>query len=213
MLETLQKNNEANSQQNNQSKKDDKKDKKKKDKGESKGDVRELIRKKLTTLFDNYLEDLIYFVRKKIKEPCPTVDNNLASSVMRIIDTFFDKFRSQEAQFKNMSEEVEAIEEVLEGIFYFSLIWGLGVTTDEKGREAFNKYLKDLMQTKALDKRFVVPDKDTIYDFLYDPDKKEWIPWINIIEKLDLPHNIGYTEIIVPTPDSVRNTYVITKLS
>ena len=58
-----------------------------------------------------------------------------------------------------------------------------------------------------------MPDKETIYDFLFDADKKEWIPWINIIEKLDLPHNIGYTEIIVPTPDSVRNTYVITKLS
>ena len=85
MLETLQKNNEANAQQNNQSKKEDKKDKKKKDKIEAKGDVRELIRNKLTTLFDNYLEDLIYFVRKKIKEPCPTVDNNLASSVMRIL--------------------------------------------------------------------------------------------------------------------------------
>ncbi|MBP5699880.1 MAG: hypothetical protein J6W71_03420, partial [Methanobrevibacter sp.] len=213
MLETLQKNNEANAQQNNQSKKDDKKEKKKKEKSESKGDVRELIRKKLTTLFDSYLEDLIYFVRKKIKEPCPTVDNNLASSVMRIIDTFFDKFRSQEAQFKNMSEEVEATEEVIEGIFYFSLIWGLGVTTNEQGREAFNKYLRDLIKTNAIDKRFAPPEKDTVYDFLFDPDKKEWIPWINIIEKLDLPHNIGYTEIIVPTPDSVRNTHVITKLS
>ena len=213
MLETLQKNNEANAQQNNQSKKEDKKDKKKKEKVEAKGDVRELIRNKLTTLFDNYLEDLIHFVRKKIKEPCPTVDNNLASSVMRIIDTFFDKFRSQEAQFKNMSEEVEAIEEVLEGIFYFSLIWGLGVTTNEQGREAFNKYLRDLISTKVLDKRFAIPDKETVYDFLFDPEKKEWVPWINIIEKLDLPHNIGYTEIIVPTPDSVRNTHVITQLS
>ena len=41
---------------------------------------------------------------------------------MRIIDTFFDKFRSQEAQFKNMSEEIEATEEILEGIFYFSIV-------------------------------------------------------------------------------------------
>ena len=39
-----------------------KKLKKKKEKAESKGDVRELIRNKLITLFDNYLEDLLYFV-------------------------------------------------------------------------------------------------------------------------------------------------------
>lgn len=116
---------------------------------------------------------MIYFVRRKIKEPCPTVDNNLAASVMRIIDTFFDKFRSQEAQFKNMSEEVEAIEEVLEGIFYFSLIWGLGVTTNEQGREAFDKYFREQLESKAIDKKFIVPsDGKTVYDFLFDHEKK-----------------------------------------
>ena len=104
---------------------------------------------------------------------------------MRIIDTFFDKFRSQEAQFKNMSEEVEAIEEVLEGIFYFSLIWGLGVTTDEKGREAFNNYLKDLIQIKAIDKRYALPDKDTVYDYLFDPEKKELVDWKWQLLKID----------------------------
>jgi dynein heavy chain len=209
MLETLARNNANNAQQNQQK---GGKEKEKKKKIEKKENPIESINKKLTQLFDSYLEDLVYFVRRKVKEPCPTVDNNLASSVMRIIDTFFDKFRSQEAQFKNMDDEVRQVEDVLEGIFYFAIIWGVGVTTNEEGRTKFNEHFRQLMSEKVMDKRFELPKSGTCYDYLFDYEKGEWIQWINIIEKLQLPHNIGYTEIIVPTPDSVRNSYVIKQL-
>ena len=145
MLETLARNNANNAQQNQQK---GGKEKEKKKKIEKKENPIESINKKLTQLFDSYLEDLVYFVRKKIKEPCPTVDNNLASSVMRIIDTFFDKFRSQEAQFKNMDDDVRQVDDVLEGIFYFAIIWGVGVTTNEEGRAKFNEHFRQLMSKK-----------------------------------------------------------------
>ena len=93
-----------------------------------------------------------------------------------------------------MSDEVDDIEEKLEGIFYFALIWGLGVTTNEQGRESFNTFFKEQQSQKIIDKKYLMPEKDTIYDYLFDIEKGEWVPWINIIEKLDLPHNIGYTE-------------------
>ena len=208
MLDVLHENNLINAQQNKQPK--DEKKKKKKD--ERKDNPREGIANKLTKLFDAYLEDSVYFVRRKIKETCPTVDNNLASSVMRIIDTFFDKFRTQEAQFKNMEDEVYAIDDMLEGIFYFSLVWGLGVTTNEDGREKFDKFLRDLIDKNVIEKKFAIPSEGTVYDYLFDVEKSEWVKWIDIITNEQLPHNIGYTEIIVPTPDSVRNTFVIKQL-
>ena len=125
MLVTLAKNNATNAQGGNKEgaapKQDAAPEKKSHSKKES---ARQSITKKLTALFKAYIEDLIYFVRKKLKEICPTVDNNLACSVMRIIDTFFDKFRTQEAQFKNMDEDVKKTDAVLEGIFYFACIWG-----------------------------------------------------------------------------------------
>ena len=40
----------------------------------------------LSKLLLAYLEDCIYFVRKRLKEVAPTVDNNLAKSCMKIID-------------------------------------------------------------------------------------------------------------------------------
>ena len=213
MLVTLAKNNATNAQGGNKEgaapKQDAAPEKKSHSKKES---ARQSINKKLTALFKAYIEDLIYFVRKKLKEICPTVDNNLACSVMRIIDTFFDKFRTQEAQFKNMDEDVKKTDAVLEGIFYFACIWGLGVTTNEEGRVKFNEYFKELLSKNIMDKRFALPSEGTVYDYLFDVEKGEWTPWINIIGELDIPHNTGYTEIIVPTPDSVRNSFVIKQL-
>ena len=212
MLITLANNNAANLQGNTKDKDNKQDGAAQEKKSKKKEDPRANISKKLTTLFNNYLEDMIYFVRRKVKEICPTVDNNLAASVMRIIDTFFDKFRTQEAQFKNMDDDVRKTESVLEGIFYFALIWALGVTTNEQGRDKFNQMFREKVNKKALDRRFCPPEEGTVYDYLFDVDKGEWVPWVNVMGTLDIPPNTNYTEIIVPTPDSVRNSFVIKQL-
>ncbi|MCQ2817917.1 MAG: hypothetical protein MJ252_11690 [archaeon] len=183
-----------------------------KKKKEKKDHSREDINKKLTNYMDTYLERFIKFVRKEVVEICPTVNSGLAFGVMRIIDTFFDKYRAQEAQFKNMSDDLKKTNENLEGIFFFSLIWGLGVTTNEAGRKAFNKFFRDFTHQNAIDKKFLVPSDKTVYDYLFDQEKSEWVLWKDNIPKLDISPTTEYTEIIVPTPDSVRNSFIIKQL-
>lgn len=43
----------------------------------------------LEKLFEKYMDPLIAFTRKQCPEPVKTVDNNLAASLMRIMDCFF----------------------------------------------------------------------------------------------------------------------------
>ena len=167
------------------------------------------IEQKLRKLFDLYLNEVVYFVRKRLKEPCPSVDNNLAQSVMRIIDCYFDKFKTQEAKYKKMTEEVKQIEGIIEGIFNYAMIWALGVTTNEEGRKKFDQFLRESMKKKCLEKRFLVPEEGTVYEFLFDVDKGSWIPWTNTIPNYDVPNGSSYTDIIVPTIDSIRNSYII----
>jgi dynein heavy chain len=166
----------------------------------------------LYTLFSLYLEDGIYFVRKKLKEPCPTVDNNLAKSVMRIIDTFFDKFRLPEAKFKKMGDEIKHIEANLEGIFYYALIWSLGVTTNEEGRKKFDLFFREEIQKKSIDVKFIIPEEGTVYDYMFDLEKGQWVNWINTLPPYEISATALYTEIIVPTPDSIRNTFLIKQI-
>lgn len=213
MFSTLEQNNASNA--NNAAKpkgKDAEKEKKDNKKEKMKQTYISNIITKLTNLFNTYLEVFIDFIRRQVKEVCPTVDNNLAYNVMRIIDTFFDKFRSEEAKFKNMTDDIKKTDDTLEGVFYFAMIWGLGATTNEEGRKKFDSFFRKKTNESAIDEKFLIPKDKTVYDYLFDPDKGEWIEWLNIIQKLEIPPNTDYTEIIVPTPDSVRNSYVIKQL-
>ena len=167
----------------------------------------------LEKLFNLYLEEGVNFVRRRLKELCPTVDNNLAKSVMKIVDTFFDKFRTLEfkAKKKNLDDYKE-IENNIEGIFNYAIIWALGVTTNEEGRKKFDSFIREQMKNNCLDKKFLIPSEGTVYDYMFDVEKGEWIMWTSILGNYDIPLGISYNEIIVPTPDSVRNTYITKQL-
>ena len=43
---------------------------------------------------------------------------------------------------------------------------------------------------------------------MFDIEKGSWIPWASLLGNFDIPLGISYNEIIVPTPDSLRYTYL-----
>ncbi len=167
----------------------------------------------LEKLFKSYLDDCVYFVRKRLKELATTVDNNLAKSAMKIVDTFFDKFRTPEfkARKKNL-EDYKDIDNNLEGIFYYAICWSLGVTTNEEGRKKFDQFFREQMRAKAIDKNFIIPENGTIYDYMFDVEKGTWVLWSSLLGNFDIPLGISYNEIIVPTSDSLRYTYLTKQL-
>jgi dynein heavy chain len=166
----------------------------------------------LEKLFEAYLEEVLYYVRKRVKEPVPTVDNNLTKSLMKIIDTFFDKYKLPEAKLKKYNDELKALEQNIEAIFYYSLIWSLGVTSDEEGRVKFDQFIKEQFSKKAMNAALIPPQDGSVYNYFFDIEKGEWVKWINIINNFEIPHDASYTEIIVPTPDSIRNTTLVKQL-
>jgi dynein heavy chain len=67
------------------------------------------IKTKLQELFDFILEDACYFLRKNLPEPVKTVDNNVAQSLMRILDCYFAPYVETEIK-KVTKEEIAALE-------------------------------------------------------------------------------------------------------
>lgn len=65
----------------------------------------------LQTLFDNYLEDGCYFMRKNCSELVMSVDNNLASSMMRLLDCFMNAYKEDDVKkvTKEMIENLSSI--------------------------------------------------------------------------------------------------------
>jgi dynein heavy chain len=155
-------------------------------------------------LFEKYLEPLVNYTRKNCFEPVFTVDANLVSSFMRLMDCFMGPYFDTELKKVN-AEEVEGLENMLEGLFIFSAIWSIGGTTNTEGRAKFNIRIKDIM---GKDNKFKMPTTGTCYDYLFDREKLEWVYWTDTINEFVVDSKATFNDIIVPTFDSIRMKYI-----
>ncbi|KAH8073158.1 dynein light chain binding protein [Aureococcus anophagefferens] len=90
----------------------------------------------LVRMFDTYLNSSIAFVRLYTKELLPTMDNNLAQSLMRLMDCFLEPFEEKEGRDKPKQEDVDVFVAQVEARFIFSLVWSVGCTGAATARGA-----------------------------------------------------------------------------
>lgn len=58
----------------------------------------------------------------------------------------------------------------------------------------------------------VFPDGKTVYGFTFDKSKFKWVPWGELLDPTPIPADAEYTNIIVPTVDTVRYTFLLDQL-
>jgi dynein heavy chain len=98
----------------------------------------------LENYFKKYVHEMLKYMRKHCTEPVPTVDNNVCQRLMRILDCFFADYWETEIK-KIAPEEVEDLEQMMEPLFIFAVVWSIGCTTDLEGRDKFNSKLRELI--------------------------------------------------------------------
>ena len=87
----------------------------------------EVLKKLVVDLFDWMVDPCIRFVRRNCKEVVGTADINLVQSTMRLISSLLLKMLQE-------NPKAEMTQEILESIFIFSLVWGIGASIDGNGR-------------------------------------------------------------------------------
>jgi len=162
----------------------------------------------LTEMMDQLLEPGCYFLRRNLGEMVMTVDNNLAGSIMRLLDCYFVKYIESEIK-KITPEQVAELEKQIKHIFFFCLIWSVGGTTNAPGREKFNKWCREQMQKHGLTG---FPEEKLVYDWQYNIETSEWVNWFSTISEFIVDTNVSYAEIVVPTQDSIRMKYLMSTL-
>merc|ERR1712096_351555 len=97
------------------------------------------------------------------------MDSNLAVSTMRIFESLT----------KEMFSDAEAFEKVknkaalrIESAFVFSVIWGIGGSVDDKGRESLQYRLQS-----------PPPTAGTLFDYVLDHQKNAWLNWNTLMDK------------------------------
>lgn len=166
-----------------------------------------LVKSKLTYLFDVYLQPCINFIRSYCKELVPTVDNNLCESLMRILDCYIFPYYPEEGKPAPSEVMVADLITCIDPLFIFSLVWSVGATVNEASRRLFDAFLRAELQSNKFSWPF--PKAGAVYDYFFAFEQKQWMKWMDVSEAFTIDTKLGFSEIVVPTTDSVRNTYLL----
>eukprot|EP01031_Cornospumella_fuschlensis_P032177 gene32177-38921_t len=167
----------------------------------------DIVKSKLTYYFDLYVPPSLMFIRTNVKELVPTVDNNLTESLLRILDCYLEPYYPVEGRPPATDLMIADLITCIDPLFIFALIWSVGATTNEDGRRMFDAFLRQELFANKFSWPF--PKGGSVYDFIFIIETKKWTKWIDIIEKYEVDAKLSFSEIIVPTTDSVRNTYFL----
>ena len=160
---------------------------------------------KLHNLFAKYLDDTMYYMRKFLFEPVKTVDNNVCQSIFRIIDCYFSSYMENEIK-KISKEELNNLESMINQLFFFALVWSIGVTTTLEGRIKFDKWIRENVIAKI---GLEFPADRLVYDYKFNVETKEWQYWRETVPEYTVDIKASYNEILVPTVDSIRMKYFV----
>ena len=163
--------------------------------------AKETIPRRLNEFHVTYTYPMIRFVRKHVVEPVVTMDNNLCQSICRILNCFFNNYRGTELKVVQPEEVIE-LEGMLENLFIYAIIWSLGCTGTIESRRKFNAALHEILETRTLATPF--PKEGTVYDWSFDMKTKEYKQWMDTIPSFEADTKLNFSEIVVPTQDSIR---------
>ncbi|KAI8896128.1 dynein heavy chain and region D6 of dynein motor-domain-containing protein [Globomyces pollinis-pini] len=158
------------------------------------------------TLFDVYLEPALELWSLNLKEAVPTTSGNLACSLMRIFGSLLAPHTNP--QHGGTIIEASELKELVEPFFLFSLIWSVGVTTDNEGRIKFDAWLRGKLASATL--IFSIPTTGLVYDYVFLQTHRQWISWMQYLNMIEADGSKAKTGgMIISTMDTVRNTYLI----
>ncbi|KAG8188595.1 hypothetical protein JTE90_005951 [Oedothorax gibbosus] len=119
---------------------------------------------------------------------------NCVTSFTRIMNSFLNK--------KTLSNQVSV--EKLSRIFWFSIVWSIGAILNEKDRQFFNEYLKQL--DSSLEKLSCIYEYGINSDF-------EWFSWTeNLLKKSTMLSSKNFENLCVPTASELSAQTIVTTL-
>lgn len=158
----------------------------------------------LTTLVDHVRDIckvILPMIRKECKEVVESVNANIISSLLNLLQTFLD---SNGLDLKK-NTAIPFPEKAVLTYLSYSLIWSLGANLHETSRPKFGAALR-----VELKKRFPeFPDGD-VFEYGIDTDQHKLEPWSPTAFAFSPEQS--FFEILVPTSDTVKYNFILNTL-
>ena len=124
----------------------------------------------------------------------PVVEISLLQNFCCIFQNLINEV---EPKFKDMEDERKAL--VVEAIYFFSFMWGVGGGLID--RKSMNSHVNASIKSKN---KLRFPDKGICFDYFFDEEKLQWVNWKEqlrqpVIEEKDL-----FSDIIIPNVEVTR---------
>lgn len=151
-------------------------------------------KKQLETLFDKYIPETLFHLKKSFKPVVPVVDICRVSAICKLLESILDK------------QEVKG----LEFVFVFACVWAIGAGFSEKDqidyRKLFSNWWKDKWKTIKFQ------NKGTVFDYFVDIENSRLEEWSKMQTK-DITKEIDTSKAIsnytIPTPETVSASYLM----
>lgn len=182
--------------------------------------VMEMMKKWIESKMDWILTPTLVYVHKVGKFPFLIDDMQMICSILKIFDAFCIRFKDREIPFSGKEGE-----SIVNNIILFSVFWGVGVCLEEATRKEFHQFIMKLVYYENVKEEFgLIFDKewapnaltlnlgddiDNLYDIVFDLDSLTWMKWVKTVPtwKPEKDDQLSYNEIIIPTTDTIRNSY------
>ncbi|XP_048346084.1 dynein axonemal heavy chain 12 isoform X2 [Sphaerodactylus townsendi] len=167
----------------------------------------------LQELFNWLAPPALRLRQKKCKELVPTSNSNTVVSLTRLFEMLICDVAQKDPNNKNIHRWIMAC-------FAFSMVWSIGGTCDSNSRDLFDTFIRDILAGKLEDHpvpaavgKWDIPfeDKGLVYDYMFElKGKGRWVHWNELIKNINYnDKNAKIQDIIVPTMDTVRYTYLM----
>ena len=159
----------------------------------------------LPTLFDRYVDTTNELIRKGFKECTPLYLLNKVSTIVYLLEGLLDAMPSE----KRSSE-------LLENIFVFSVAWAFGGPMIVDKAKDYRKYFNEAFQGQFPGK---FPKDSSCFDCVWSFSDDCFQLWSSRLPKYQPipigtgPGETAFTQLFVPTADTVRLTYLMDTLA
>ncbi|CAG9466771.1 unnamed protein product [Pedinophyceae sp. YPF-701] len=174
--------------------------------------------KLLERMFRHFVPELVHFVRRDLKETVATVDHQLCMSCFSLMDSLMVRYNRDETIDPLTKDEKEKAPAMVPALFLFSMVWSLGASCDKDGRDLFDRRIRALLDMAMQQSMFDIPEEQRfprdkqVFDWVWDVESMAWMDWMDTQPKYECNPNAPFAEIIVPTRDTVRYSFVMEKL-
>eukprot|EP00929_Paragymnodinium_shiwhaense_P038462 TRINITY_DN20312_c0_g2_i4.p1 TRINITY_DN20312_c0_g2~~TRINITY_DN20312_c0_g2_i4.p1 ORF type:complete len:4213 (-),score=1296.02 TRINITY_DN20312_c0_g2_i4:279-12917(-) len=176
-------------------------------------------------LFESVVDRLAEVILRRCAKPVAVNMHWLVMNLLNLYQSFIAKEIPLEEDTKDLPAKEK--ESKLDALFWLSVIWSFGCSTNQEGQNYLNEFFRKLAAGHPLKEDYEllcseptvipswktpIPEADTIFDYYVDSTSGKWEPWTKKISGFDIPKDAQVHSINVPTKDTVRNAFLLQTL-